>query len=171
MIRKYKFKNWNKTYPDNFIEYLFSPCGFGLKIINLFFQKILKINGGVKFMVHFTSQVNGRITLGRNVVKSFANSGSCYVQGINGVYIGDNTIFAPGVKIISSNHKIGEITEHVKGKPIKIGSNCWIGANSVILPNVELGDNVVVGAGSIVTKSFSENTVIAGNPAKIIKKL
>ena len=52
---------------------------------------------------------------------------------------------------------------------ISIGNNCWIGGNAVINPGVKLGHNVVVGAGSVVTKSFEDNVVIAGNPAKVIQ--
>ena len=55
------------------------------------------------------------------------------------------------------------------GKPVTIGNDCWIGGQAVINPGVTLGDNVVVGSGAVVTKSFPSNVVIAGNPAKIIK--
>jgi maltose O-acetyltransferase len=93
------------------------------------------------------------------------------VQGINKIYIGDYTIFAPGVKIISANHDKKDYHSHDKSiSPIKIGKNCWLGANSVILPGVELGDNVIVGAGAVVTKSFPDNVILGGVPAKIIGK-
>jgi len=56
-------------------------------------------------------------------------------------------------------------------KPISIGNNCWIGGNVSINPGVKLGDNVVVGSGSVVTKSFGDNVVIGGNPARVLKQL
>lgn len=113
-----------------------------------------------------------KIKLGKNVWKSFLLSGNCYIQAINGIEIGDNTIFAPGVKIISSNHKFSNFHEHEICKPIKIGKNCWIGANSIILPGVELADNTIVASGAVVTKLFNEkNIIIGGVPAKIIKKI
>lgn len=153
------------------MEYMFSPCTLGLRIINFIYQKIFRINAEVPFMVHYTSIVSKTITLGKNVAPYFANSGSCYIQGINGVIIGDDTIFAPGVKIISANHVKNDFTKHDKTiGPIVIGKRCWIGANAVILPGVRLGDDVIVGAGSVVTKSFDSNLIIAGCPAKIIKQ-
>lgn len=57
------------------------------------------------------------------------------------------------------------------GAPIIIGDNFWAGGGVTILPGVTLGDNVVVGAGSVVTKSYGDNIVLAGNPARIIKEL
>lgn len=168
MIGKFKVENWKKNEPSNLIQYFFTPCVNGLRLVNLFFQKILRINSKLNFMIHFTSQANGQIILGKNVVKSFASSGSCYFQGINGIYIGDNTIFAPGVKVISSNHSKSDLEKHVKTEPIRIGKNCWIGTNAVILPEVQLGDNVIIAAGAVVTKSFGDNKILAGVPAKPI---
>jgi len=90
-------------------------------------------------------------------------------SGDNGIEIGDGTIFAPGVKIISANHDPQDLSQWKLDRPIKIGKNCWIGANAVILPGVELGDNVIVGAGAVVTNSFPDNVIVAGNPATIVK--
>lgn len=173
MITRYKFRNWENNYPANLIEYLLTPCSNGLRIMNFLYQKIFGINGKIRFMVHYTSSVSGNVIIGKNVVSSFAISGGCYIQGINGIILGDNTIFAPGVKIISANHQKDDYNQYVKNAPVKIGKNCWLGANSIILPGVELGDNVIVGAGSVVSKSFGDNVTIAGVPAKIIlqKKL
>lgn len=106
--------------------------------------------------------------MGRNVWKSFALSGGCYIQGGNGIYIGDDTIFAPGVKIISANHDPKMLMSWSHDPPIRIGCRCWIGANAVILPGVELGDDCIVGAGSIVTHSFLEKSIILGIPGNMI---
>jgi maltose O-acetyltransferase len=57
------------------------------------------------------------------------------------------------------------------GKPIIIGNDVWIGGSSVICPGVTIGDRVVIGAGSIVTKSFPSDVVIAGNPARVIREI
>lgn len=106
-----------------------------------------------------------------NDIPNFFSFG-IYFQGITGIVIGEGTIIAPNVGLISSNHDINNFDEHLLVEPIVIGKKCWIGMNSVILPGVKLGDHTIVGAGSVVTKSFPEgNCVIVGNPARIIKKI
>ena len=89
------------------------------------------------------------------------------------VEIGDQNLFGPDIYITDSNHEFGEGI-YAKAFPmrkgrVKIGNRCWIGAKAVILKDVELGDGCVVGAGAVVTKSFPENSVIAGVPAKALK--
>lgn len=121
-------------------------------------------------MVHFTSRVAGDVRIGRNVWRSFALSGGCYVQGGSGIEIGDDTRFAPGVKIISANHDPDDLGKYLPSPPIRIGRRCWIGANAVILPGVELGDRVTVGAGAVVTKSFPAGSVLVGVPARCIRQ-
>ena len=145
-----------------------------LLIVNWIFQRLLGINGNIPWSVHFTSKVTNpeRIRLGKGVKKSFAVSGGCYIQGGNGIVIGKGTIFAPGVKIISADHNIqDEKRRWVTASPVEIGEYCWLGANAVILPQVCLGDHVVVAAGAVVTKSFPANVIVAGVPAKVIRDL
>lgn len=170
-LDSFKYRNWKKREPSNLIQYYFSPSTNNIRIINFFFQKIMRINAEVPFMVHFTSTVSKTIHLGKGVAQYFANCGGCYFQGINEIYIGDDTIFAPGVKMISANHDKNDIKKHDKTTPpIRIGKNCWIGANAVILPGVQIGDNVIVAAGAVVSKSFPNDVIIGGVPAKIITK-
>lgn len=86
--------------------------------------------------------------------------------------IGSGTIIAPNCGFITSNHDLNDFSKSAPGKDITIGSKCWIGMNSMILPGITLGDNTIVGAGSVVTKSFPQgNCVIAGNPARKIRDL
>lgn len=161
------FKPW--LWIGIFLKTLTRPIPPGVYFLNFIVQRIFRINSKQKFMVHFTSTVSGKIELGKNVWVSFATSNGCYIQGDNGIKIMDDTIFAPGVKIISANHDFTDFSKQQISKPIHIGKKCWIGANAVILPEVELGDYVIVGAGSVVTKSFPANVVIGGVPAKILK--
>lgn len=103
----------------------------------------------------------------------YANFG-CVILDAAEVRIGDNCFIAPQVGIYTATHPIDPI-QRAQGnefaKPVTIGDNCWIGGHATINPGVVLGDNVVVGSGAVVTKSFGNNVVIAGNPAKIIKHI
>lgn len=95
----------------------------------------------------------------------------CYIQGAGTVYIGDYVQFGPNVGILSANHDLYDQNKYNIG-PIKIGDYSWVGMNSVITAGVELGTRTIVGAGSVVTKSFPDGyCVIAGNPAKVIINL
>lgn len=136
-----------------------------------FFQKVLGFNNEAYWPVHFTSRVSNskNIFIGIDTCPGYMNN--CYIQGLGGIHIGDYTQIAPSVSIISSNHDLYDSRIQIPGKVI-IGKHCWLAVNSVILPNVVLGDFTIVAAGSVVTKSFSEgNCVIGGIPAKLIKKL
>jgi len=103
--------------------------------------------------------------IGENV---FFNSG-CRFQDQGGIYIGDNTMIGHNVVLATINH---DITPDNRGvnlpKPIRIGSNVWIGANATVLPGVTIGNNAVIAAGAVVTKDVPENTVVGGVPAKLI---
>lgn len=142
-----------------------------LSLKTFFLQKVLGFNRNVYWPVHFTTIVTHFENIKIGVGTAPGLSPGCYIQGGGKIYIGDYTIVAPNVGIISSNHDLYDNTKHIKGV-VSIGSYCWIGMNSIIMPNVSLGDYTIIGAGSVVTKSFPEGfCVIAGNPAKVIKKL
>ncbi|KXT77101.1 sugar O-acetyltransferase [Streptococcus panodentis] len=90
------------------------------------------------------------------------------------IRIGDNALFGPNCQLLTPLHPLdpAERNSGIEyGAPITIGDNFWAGGGVTILPGVTLGDNVVVGAGSVVTKSFGDNVVLAGNPARIIREI
>ena len=123
-------------------------------------------------MVHPTSTVfeASKITRGKNVYPG--DSPGNFIDGTNGVFIGDYTNLGPNVGIISTNHNLIDNSKTEASPPIRIGRFCWIGMNAVILPGVELGDFTIVGAGAIVSKSFPEGyCVLGGVPAQIINYL
>jgi len=139
---------------------------------NLFWKHVLGVNRKVPWPIHFTSRVAApeKVQLGRCSYPG--DMPGCYIQAINGIIIGDECIFGPGVGLISANHDPEDYDRHVPAPPIRIGNYCWVGMHAVILPGVELGDHTIVGAGSVVTQSFPEgHCVLAGNPARVIKRL
>ena len=90
------------------------------------------------------------------------------------ITIGKNAMLGPNCQFLTPLHPLDPVERNSGieyGAPIKIGDNFWAGGGVTILPGVTLGDNVVVGAGAVVTKSFGDNVVLAGNPAKIIKEI
>lgn len=118
----------------------------------------------------FLCDYGENIEVGENF---YCNYGVCILD-VCKVKIGDNCLIAPQVGIYTACHPLDRqtrISGLEMGKPVTIGNDCWIGGHAVINPGVTLGDNVVVGSGSVVTKSFPSNVVIAGNPARIIRKL
>jgi acetyltransferase-like isoleucine patch superfamily enzyme len=162
-----------------FKQYLFiRGIGLPLYLINLFFQKILRIDTS-PYNKCFTSRyiAMNKIIVHDNcaeVRKSIAVSGGCYFQATHGIEFGKNTIWSFNVTMVTSDHDLNnfKVENTEKSGPIKIGENCWIGSGVVILPRITLGNKTIVGANSVVTKSFPEgNVVIAGCPAKIIRNL
>lgn len=88
------------------------------------------------------------------------------------IYVGDYTMFGPNVTVATAGHPIlPELREKVYqyNAPVRIGRNCWIGAGAIILPGITIGDNTVVGAGSVVTKDLPPNVIAAGNPCKVMR--
>eukprot|EP01117_Protostelium_nocturnum_P009284 TRINITY_DN3325_c0_g2_i2.p1 TRINITY_DN3325_c0_g2~~TRINITY_DN3325_c0_g2_i2.p1 ORF type:complete len:193 (+),score=79.95 TRINITY_DN3325_c0_g2_i2:123-701(+) len=106
--------------------------------------------------------------------KSYMNF-NCTILDCAKVTIGKECMFAPNVAIYTATHSIDPVERLESGtefaKEIKIGDRVWIGGNAVILPGVTIGDCAVIGAGSVVTKDVAPWTVVAGNPAKFIKKI
>ncbi len=90
------------------------------------------------------------------------------------VIIGNNVFIGPNVSIYTACHPLDAETRNTAvewSEPVRIGDNVWIGGSVTIVPGVTIGNNVVIGAGSVVTRDVEDNVVIAGNPARIIKHL
>lgn len=110
------------------------------------------------------------VHVGKDVFINF----NCVLVDDSNIYIGDDVMIGPSVKIVTANHPISPKLRKRKyqcNKPVHIGNNVWIGAGAIILPGVTLGDNSIVGAGAVVTKSFEENSIIVGNPARLLRKI
>lgn len=107
-----------------------------------------------------------KVKIGRNVVVM----PGCLMMSAGGITIEDGAMIAANVQLISNNHDLYE-RQIITCKPVHIGKNAWIGAGATILPGVTVGDNAVVGAASVVTKDVAADTIVAGNPARFIKRI
>lgn len=117
------------------------------------------------------SNFGGRhVHLGKNV---YGNFNLTLVDDAD-IYIGDNCMFGPNVTVATAGHPI-EPELRSQGlqynMPVHIGKNVWIGANAVVLPGITIGDDVVIGAGSVVTKDIPAGVVAIGNPCRVLRQV
>lgn len=108
------------------------------------------------------------------VGKNFFANYNCTILDVAKVKIGDYCQMAPNVAIYTAGHPIHPYSRdsmYEYGKEVTIGDHVWIGGNTVICPGVHIGDNVVIGAGSVVTRDLPDWTVAAGNPCRVIRKI
>jgi len=120
------------------------------------------------------SSIAGKLIVGDSV---FLGAG-CNLRAAGGVIaIGSNTNIGQGVAIVAANHTVAfnqiyrDLGWDEEKTGVTVGSNCWLGAGSILLPGITIGDNSVVGAGSVVSKSVPENEVWAGVPARFLRKI
>ena len=126
---------------------------------NCYIEPPLHANWGGKH-VHF----------GKNV---YANFGLTLVDDTH-IYVGDGTMFGPNCVIATAGHPIDpELRERQLqyNIPVHIGKNCWLGAGVLVMPGVTIGDNTVIGAGSVVTKDIPANVIAVGNPCKVLREI
>ena len=116
----------------------------------------------------FFTDFGKNIHLGKNV---FINAG-CKFQDQGGIYIGDDALIGHNVIMATLNHEENpERRANLIAAPINIGNRVWIGSNATILSGVTIGDGAIIAAGAVVTKDVEENSIVAGVPAKFIRKV
>ncbi|NOI82325.1 acyltransferase [Vibrio tubiashii] len=135
-----------------------------------------------KIFAYVGSNVNiGQgVYFGRGSLISIGNSSGIgeksRLVAMDKITIGDDVMIAPEVLVLTGGHDYNDpqllLREQVSTiAPVNIGDDCWIGARAIILPGVSITNRVIIGAGSVVTKSINESGIYAGNPAKKIKGL
>lgn len=122
-------------------------------------------------VILYSERKNSSITIGNG---SEINDGSG-MYGCGEIVVGNNTLIGPGVKIIAYNHAFSDPHKNIKDQDlipgdVHIGSNCWIGANAIILSGVTIGDGSIIAAGAVVVNDVESNVIVGGVPASIIKK-
>ena len=118
----------------------------------------------------FYCDYGSHIEVGKNF---FANY-NCTLLDVAKIKIGDNCQMAPNVAIYTAGHPIHPVSRNSAyeyGKEVTIGDNVWLGGNTVVCPGVHIGNNVVIGAGSVVTRDIPDWSIAAGNPYKVIRKI
>lgn len=108
------------------------------------------------------------------VGKNFFANYNCTIIDVAKVTIGDNCMLAPNVAIYTAGHPVYPDTRNSGfeyGKEVTIGDNVWLGGNSVVCPGVHIGNNVVIEAGSVVTKDIPDWSIAAGNPCRVVRKI
>ena len=134
-------------------------------------QLFAEVGEGCYVESPFYANWGGRhVHLGKGV---YANYGVTFVDDTH-IYVGDYTMIGPNVTLVTAAHPIAPELRQ-KGLqynlPVRIGRNCWLGAGVVVLPGVSIGDNTVIGAGSVVTRDIPANVVAVGSPCRVLRPI
>lgn len=175
--RKLEFwKNTDRIGPD--ILGTHWRCFFKSKMIKLCKKKFNYFGEGADFRPGAYAIGCSQISIGNRVV---IRPGTMLHGETNSlslsILIEDDVLIGCGVHIYVENHRFDDLNSliinqgHYQAEPVILKRGCWIGANTIILPGVTIGENAVIGAGSIVTKSVPNRVVAVGNPARVIKEL
>ncbi len=135
--------------------------------INLALKNVISNSENATVIPPFYCEYGTHITLGKNF---FAN---LFID-VAPITFGDNCMLGPNVSLYTAGHPIHPATRnsgYEYGKPITVGNNVWIGGSVTIVPGVRIGNDVVIGAGSVVTSDIPDGVVAAGNPCKVIKQI
>lgn len=144
--------------------------GLSEKKKNQMFAKITEkeTSEGFWFLTPIYMDYGRNLIIGKN---SFINFGCTFLDR-GGIEIGENVLIGPNCSILTTNHPLDPKSRKATiSKKIIIEDNVWLGGNVTVLPGVTIGENSIVGAGSVVTKDVAKNVIVAGVPAKLIKKI
>lgn len=133
---------------------------------NLVHEIFPSMGEGSRILAPLNAVRTHNVRIGKGVVIM----NGCLMMSAGGITIDDYAQIAANVQLISNNHDL-ENRSVITCKPVHICRRVWIGAGSTILPGVTVGENSVVGAGSVVTHDVEPNTIVAGNPARVIKRI
>lgn len=153
------FKAYNKTEDEE------------IDLRNKIMKQLFKnVGENVWIEPDFRCEFGKNITIGDDVYINFG----CIILDCSEVTIGSHTLLGPNIGLYAANHST-DATERINGgcygKPIHIGNNVWLGGDVKVLQGVTIGDNTIIGAGSIVTKDIPDNVIAVGNPCKVIRKI
>ena len=136
----------------------------------LLHQILGKIEGELVVTAPFYCDYGFNVSVGKN----FYTNHNCTILDGAPVTFGDNVFIAPNCVISTAGHAI-DSEQRSRGleiaRPIRVGNNVWIGANVSILPGVTIGDNTIIGAGSVVNKDIPAGIIAVGNPCRVIRKI
>lgn len=128
----------------------------------------VEVDKSVRIFLPFYTNFGRFTRFGKNVFVNF----NCTFLDRGGITIDDNVLIAPNVNIVTESHPENPDHRHnVYGRAIHIKRGAWIGASATILPGVTIGENAIIGAGSVVTKDVPDNTIVVGNPAKPVREI
>lgn len=128
-------------------------------------ERLAHVGNGAVIRPPFFCDYGYNIRLGDNVFLNF----NCVILDVVEVAIGDRTQIGPAVQIYAADHPREAATRRSGfefGRPVRIGSDVWIGGGAIILPGVTIGDEAVIGAGSVVTRNVAKGATVMGNPAR-----
>lgn len=143
---------------------------FDKNLIRLKVSELLgiEIDETTTICIPFYTDWGQHISIGKEV---FINMG-CTFMDRGGITIEDKVLIGPKVNLITENHpESSELRRYVYSQPIHIKKGAWIGASATVLPGITIGENAIVGAGSVVTKNVPDNTIVGGIPAKPIRQI
>lgn len=159
MENKKKIYAYNHCQPDD------------IETIDTLIREILgKTGKDVHIEAPFRCDYGTNIEVGENFYANY----NCVILDVGKVKIGDNVMFGPNVSLYTAGHPIhpkSRNSGYEYGIEITIGDNVWLGGNVVVTPGVHIGNNAVIGAGSVVTKDIPDNMIAVGNPCKVIKEI